>query len=355
MYGILDRYVGKNIILSVLLVAVCLTLFAGLVNLIDSLRLIGRGEVNFSFLVRYIILKLPSLLVTFFPVSILIGGVVGLGAMARNSEIVILQSIGLSKFNIGISCVKSIIPLILIVMVIAETVAPRLDKRAEEEYYKKSAAFSGLALTSKGVWFKENNLFLGICALLNGRTVLGVAKYEYDGTKLISLAKARSGVYVKDHWLMEDVHEQLIEDDRIVYRHHVTQEWPLSVNIKRIEVLNDMSDNLSTRQLYDYIKYIEKNNVDSSNYRLALFGKIFSPLVMLVMLLLALSTIFGPLRQINMGARILAGITLGFGYYVLNQIVAPFSLVYGIPPILGASLSTIVFALLAVYLLMKKS
>ena len=42
MYGILDRYVGKNIIMAVLLVAVCMTLFAGLITFIDALRYIGQ-------------------------------------------------------------------------------------------------------------------------------------------------------------------------------------------------------------------------------------------------------------------------------------------------------------------------
>ena len=92
MYGILDRYVGKNIIMSVLLVAVCMTLFAGLITFIDALRYIGRGSIDFLFVVKYVMHKIPGICVTFFPVSILIGGVVGLGMMARNSEIIILQS-----------------------------------------------------------------------------------------------------------------------------------------------------------------------------------------------------------------------------------------------------------------------
>ena len=56
-----------------------------------------------------------------------------------------------------------------------------------------------------------------------------------------------------------------------------------------------------------------------------------------------------------MGTRILSGIALGFGYYVLNQIVAPFSIVYGVPPILGATFATVVFLGLAIYLLKMKT
>lgn len=354
MYGILDRYVGKNIIMAVLLVAICLTLFAGLIAFIDSLRYIGRGQIDFWFLLTYNCYKLPSVMVTFFPVSILIGGVVGLGLMARNSEIVILQSIGLSKLNIGLSCVKSILPLIIAVLVIGETVAPRLDRIAEENYELKSSSL-GVALTTSGVWIKEGNSFIGISGVFGNSLLAGVVRYEFEGTKLKSLKKAKAGNFIDGKWLMTDVNEQIITDSEVKHVYHKEQVWPLSINLKRIEVLSDMSENLSLLQLHDYIRYIEHNGVDSSRYRLSFYNKLFLPVVMLVMMLLALSTVFGPLRSINMGTRILSGIALGFGYYVLNQIVAPLSLVYGVPPVIGASFATVFFALFSVYLLKRKS
>lgn len=355
MYGILDRYVGKNIVFSVLLVAICLTLFASLINLIDSLRYIGRGDIDFGFILVYTCYRIPIVLVQFFPVSILIGGVIGLGMMARNSEIIILQSIGLSRLNIGLSCVKSLIPLILLVIILSETAIPRLDKHAEDEYYKHASASTGLTITSSGAWIKEGNSLIGICAMINRRTIAGVTKYEYEGTKLKSFTRATTGNYVDDHWVMNDVVEQIISEDSVSYNQYETQVWPLSVNLERIEILSEISDKLSAIQLHDYIKYIEQNGVDSSRYRLSFYNKLLSPVIMLVMLLLALSTIFGPLRSMNMGTRILSGIALGFGYYVLNQIVAPFSIVYGVPPIFGATFATIVFFILAIVLLKRKS
>ncbi len=355
MYGILDRYVGKNIIFSVILVSICLTLFAGMINLIDCLRYIGRGDIDFAFVLVYVCYRLPNIFSLFFPVSILIGGVIGLGMMARNSEIIILQSIGLSKLRIGFSCVKSIIPLICVAIAVSEFAVPKLDKHAEDEYYRHATSSTGVSVSSSGAWIKEGNSFVGICAMLNRQTIAGVAKYEYDGTKLKSYSRAATGNYVNNQWVMNDVIEQIISEDGVIYKKYKTQIWPLSVNLERIEILNEISEKLSVFQLYDYIKYIESNGVDSSRYRLSLYNKLLSPVIMLVMLLLALSTIFGPLRSMNMGTRILSGIALGFGYYVLNQIVAPFSIVYGVPPILGATFATAVFLCLAIILLKRKS
>ncbi len=360
MYGILDRYIGKNVIFSVLLVSVCLTLFAGLISIIDHLRYIGRGTIDFLFVIIYVSYKLPGIFVQFFPVSILIGGVVGLGTMARNSEIVIFQSIGLSKLQIGISCVKSLIPLILIVCLIGEAVAPKLDKLAENEYYLRSSDGSdGVVFSSfaNRIWLKEGNVFIGINTIIDNKTFIMARKYEYEGIKLKSFSVAAIGHFIDDQWVMENVTENTFENGRIVRKHYDKQIWSMSINVDRIEVLNDIDvvTNLSLIQLHDYISYIEDNGVDSSRYKLSFYNKILSPLVMMVMLLLALSTIFGPLRSMNMGARILAGITLGFGYYVLNQIVAPFSIVYGVPPIIGATFATVVFVGLAIFLLKRKT
>ncbi len=50
------------------------------------------------------------------------------------------------------------------------------------------------------------------------------------------------------------------------------------------------------------------------------------------MMLMALSFIFGPLRSVPMGVRVVTGISFGFIFYVLDQIFGPLTLVYGIPP-----------------------
>ena len=355
MYSILDRYVGKNVILSILLVSVCLTLFAALIQLIDGLRYIGRGNIDFLFVLYYVGLKLPSIYVTFFPIAILIGCVVGLGLMARNSEIIILQSIGLSKLSIGLSCVKSVLPFILVVVFIGETLAPYYDRKSESEFDKMSNTI-GISVTNAGAWVKENNNFYGIAAIINGKRMAGVVRYEFDNSgQLISFRKAFDGELVDGKWKMKKVIVQEMNDNEVKNYFMNEDEWPLNVTEKRLSILCELSESMSVLQLYDYIKYIETNGVDSSRYRLSFYSKIISPFIMLVMMLLALSTIFGPLRSMNMGARILAGITLGFAYYVLNQKVAPFSLVYGIPPFLGAIFASVVFAILAVYLLRRKS
>ena len=69
----------------------------------------------------------------------------------------------------------------------------------------------------------------------------------------------------------------------------------------------------------------------------------------------ALTFIFGPLRSVPMGVRVVTGISFGFIFYVLDQIFGPLTLVYGIPPIIGALLPSASFFLISLWLMMRKA
>ena len=352
-FGILDLYVGRTMLTSVLLIAICLTLFTGLITFIDKMRYIGRGSIDFLFVCQYVGYQLPGIFVTYFPVSILIGGVIGLGNLARGSEITVLQSLGLSRLQIAFSSLKSLIPVIIVVLAIGETVVPKLDTYAETQY-SVYASDGKMSVSRSGIWLREGNSFIGIRSMLRDGSLQDIVRYDTDGDKLVSKSRAVSGSYIDGKWIMKNV-SRINQGDNLKIEKLDQEEWQLNLNPERVDVINNIDRSLTVKGLVDYIGYLEENNQLSSQYRLQLYEKLMQPVIMVIMLFLALSTVFGPLRSMNMGTRILAGITLGFGYYVLNQIVAPFSLVYGIPPVIGASMASIVFGILAFYLLRRKA
>ncbi|MDG4870007.1 LptF/LptG family permease, partial [Guyparkeria sp. 1SP6A2] len=89
---------------------------------------------------------------------------------------------------------------------------------------------------------------------------------------------------------------------------------------------------------------------DASRYELALWRKLTQPFSIGVMMLMALSFIFGPLRSVTMGARILSGVIAGFTFYISSEFFGPLSLVYGFPPAFGAIAPSLVFLTIAVML-----
>ncbi len=113
-------------------------------------------------------------------------------------------------------------------------------------------------------------------------------------------------------------------------------------------------DALSISGLHNYVKYLKSSGQDSGRYQLNMWSKIFQPMSVAVMMLMALSFIFGPLRSVPMGVRVVTGISFGFVFYVLDQIFGPLTLVYGIPPVVGALLPSGAFFAISLYLLLKR-
>ena len=111
---------------------------------------------------------------------------------------------------------------------------------------------------------------------------------------------------------------------------------------------------LSIRALVEYVNYRNNNSLDPSRYELALWRKVLQPLSVGVMLLMALSFVFGPLRSVTMGARVILGVLTGFGFFVSNEIFGAFSLVFHLPPFLGAALPSFVFLVFSMFLLQRK-
>jgi lipopolysaccharide export system permease protein len=120
-------------------------------------------------------------------------------------------------------------------------------------------------------------------------------------------------------------------------------------------ISNVQADQLSLAKLYAYIRYRQQNNLGAGMYEFAFWKRLLQPLATLVMIFLAVPFIFGPLRTVSMGLRVVTGVIVGFSFYILNQFFAPISQVYQIPAVLAAALPTVAFAILGAFLLCFKT
>jgi lipopolysaccharide export system permease protein len=71
------------------------------------------------------------------------------------------------------------------------------------------------------------------------------------------------------------------------------------------------------------------------------------------MLLLALPFVFGPLRSVSIGYRILTGTLLGIAFHLINQTIGFMGLVYHLPPLLSAFLPALLLLATVVVLLRR--
>lgn len=352
---ILDAYIGRIIASTTFLTLAVFVSVSGIIKFVEQIRAVGRGNYDLSHAALYVLYAVPRDIEVFFPMSALIGGLIGIGMLASNSELVVMQAAGLSRLDIIKSVMKTAILLVIVSMAVGEWLAPSGEAKAREI---RAQAISGGSLISakNGVWAKDGAYFVNIGEVLEQGQLKKIQIYRFnEELKLDSWLSAESAQYQDKAWLLTKVVNTSLSDDLITTSQVDTQVWQSSLTPKKLGVVTVTPESLSIRGLIDYLDYLQANTQDPSRYQLAFWRKIMQPITLAVMLLVALSFIFGPLRSVSMGARIMMGVVTGILFFVCNEVLGSLSLVYQFPPVIGAISPSVLFISVAWYFMNKKA
>lgn len=356
MFKILDWYIGRTIIATSSLVLVTFVGLSGIIKYVDQLRKVGKGSYDLLHALYFVILSIPRDIEMFFPMAALLGALIGLGMLASSSELVVMQAAGYSKLQIGLSVLKTAVPLMIIITLLGEWGAPQAQKLARD---MRAFATSGGNILSvqTGVWAKDASDFIFITKIDEDK-LYGISMWRFnDDKKLTEVLFAREADYIKgEHWLLKDATLTDMRDNIVIKKTNLpTYQWKTSLEPDKLKVVTVKPEELSLSGLYSYVHYLEASEQDASRYDLAFWRKITQPFSIAVMMLMALSFIFGPLRSVTMGARILSGVIAGFTFYISSEFFGPLSLVYGFPPSIGAIAPSLVFLTIAIVLMGRKA
>lgn len=353
MLKILDLHIARTLLTTTAITLLVLVGLSTLISFIDQMRNVGRGDYDITLAGFYVILSIPRQIEQFFPMATLIGGLTGMGILASNSELVVMQAAGQSRWQIIKSAMKAALLMVLFVMVLGEWGAPLSEAKAKEI---RIQAISGGSLFSaeQQLWAKDGSNFVAIGEVQSKDKLREISIYSFDqALNLTSITHAKEANFSDQSWQLTDVSVTNLQQSDVMYQSLPNSAWNSSLTPDKLGVVTVKPEALSIRGLYDYVTYLQNNSQDPSRYQLALWRKLLQPLTVAVMLLTALSFIFGPLRSVTMGARVIMGVLTGFSFFIIDQVFGNISLVYQIPPLLGALIPSVVFAGIAGFLLRR--
>lgn len=353
MFKLIDLYIARTLLSSVAVTLSVLIGLSALIKFVEQLRRVGQGDYDMTIAGLYVLLSLPREIELFLPMATLLGALVGMGLLAQSSELVVMQAAGLSRTKITFSAMKSAVVIIIAVMALGEWVTPVSEAKAKQI---RTQALSGGSLISGDslTWAKDGNDFVSIGRVLDQNTLQKVNIYQFDDDlRLVQVISAEQAVFKQENWSLSDVKQVVFTPQRIQNNQMKTYAWDSSITPDKLGIVAVKPEALSIGGLNEYIGYLRNNGQDSARYELALWRKILQPVSVAVMLLLAMSFIFGPLRSVTMGARTGMGILAGFGFFVSNEMFGQVALVFQFPAIIGALLPSLLFTIVAVLLLRR--
>src|SRR5690606_14946374 len=109
------------------------------------------------------------------------------------------------------------------------------------------------------------------------------------------------------------------------------------------------ADTMALRDLWRHAQRFERQGQDASLYYLAFWKKSLQPVTTALLVLVAVSFIFGPLREATMGSRVFTAICFGLGFTILQRLMHNLGLVYQISPLLVVVLPLLLTAALGAW------
>lgn len=333
----LNRYIARTVISAVFVVLLVFLSLDAISAIVDEMGVLIHNY-GVKEALYYVALTLPNRTYEFIPFSALVGCLLGLGVLAASSELVVMRAAGVSTASISWAVIKPVLLFVFVGILLGEYVTP-LTEQLSKSYKDISRGVPSALQAQQGMWSREGTEYMHFNAVLPNGRLYGVARYQFDDNhRLLSSSFAKSAIYLGDHWQEEDVVETVINGDSSFSNAYNIRRWDTELSPELLNVLVLEPGALSIQNLWSYAHYLESQDLDASEYRLSFWQKVLQPLATLSLVLIAVSFVFGPLRQVTMGFRIFTGVIFGVVFRTVQDLLGPASLVFGFSPLIAVLL-----------------
>ncbi len=357
----LDLYLGKTVALMMVVAVFGLVGLLAIFTFLEQIEDIDNNYTMFN-VGRFVLYSLPRMFYETIPYSALIGCLAGLGMLANSSELIVMRAAGISTWSIAWSAMKPALVMVLLGLFIGEYLLPDFERVARSD--RERAISDENAITPKfGFWYREKNIYMHFDGVEQKGVLEGVSHFYFDDENDRKLKKtlfAERAVFhdmgvENSYWLLEKVTTTEFKDDESIRHDLASLQWRTRLTPKLLstEILVQ-PDKMSIKELNDKIAYMRREGLSSGKFELGFWGKVFQPLATISLVFVAISFVFGPLREATMGMRVVTGLIIGIAFKFVQDLLSPASLVFGFSPII-ASLIPISICLVAGYYLLKRA
>ena len=358
VFGVMDRYLARNVLLSTLAVWAVLLGFDLIGAFAGEMSSVGKGSYTISHAALYIFFTIPRRLYVLFPYVAVIGSLLGLGRLAGGSELTAMRAVGVSKLRIGAGALIALGLLTLLMMINMESIAPASEQQSES-ILNEAKSNKVIMARYSGMWAREGNIFLNAHAgggkMLDKNMTIelqGVRLFEIDDDgKLISLTTAKTALRLEKGWQLSTVERTDFKKNEAAITKQEKWFWASGLDRRAIESALFRGGFMSARELLNNINYLERNHLDAERFVGVYWERWFYPINVLALCLATLPFAFSSLRSGGFGKRLFFGIVIGISFLIMQRLLVDLSSVYRfdvrialtLPPMLLIGLSFFLF------------
>lgn len=329
----LGLYIVRTVLGYTALVMLVLLALGALFIFIGQQDDIGTGSYNATQALMFVALNLPAYLAQLLPVAALIGALLGLGNLARGSELIVMRASGVSSARFCVWLGVAGIVLAFAMFLVGEYVAPPLGQYARQ--MKVFSKFNEFSLAgNRGTWVRDGNTIISVDQQSTSTRFGGIKVFQVDPQRrLLAVGRAESASLARDRvWRLQNFAEtEFVAGGTRAHREDESElRTALSPEFLGLAVVEPES--MGLRDLRKYIAHLQHNSLDSSRFEAAMWSRIARLVAVLLVIMLALPFAIGSLRNSGQGARTVLGVLIGAGFVLLSQTLESSGQLFELPP-----------------------
>jgi lipopolysaccharide export system permease protein len=353
---ILDRYVLRGYWRFFRLTAGAMLAIIFIVDLFEQIDDIIENDVGIFAAAAYFAANLPVIGFRVLPMISLVAAVLGLGALARDSEVIAMRAGGVSLYRTVLPLLQMGILLTVLTFLFGEMVIPPLHATADRikaTNIKKDMPSEDLQRSNIWLRGKEGRMYYAQQFEPARRALLDVSIFEFDPayrlTKRIDVGKME---WRADGWLLTDVVEyRLAASGEVEVSQVAAEQVQLPETLESFHRVKKRPADMNAVELRRYIRRLRAEGGEVSALRSDLHAKLAMPFSVLVLILLAIPYGVHNPRSGGIGRSLAIGLGLAIAYWFVMQIGLSLGHAGKLPPLFAAWSGNLFFAILGLYLM----
>jgi lipopolysaccharide export system permease protein len=360
----IGRYLRREIGARTLLVMFALVSLFAFFELVNQLDELGSGNTySLAQAFEFVGLSIPARTYELMPIGALIGTIWALSDLAARSEFTIMRVSGMSTRRLAGTVLQVAGVLLVATYLMGEVIAPPAERVAQSLKLQATGSMRAAQFRS-GLWVRDIVRDGG--GKVVGLRFVNVAKvradsllerwriFEFDRNfRLRSISTASSGSYAgPGAWTLSDVVETRIpalgpsdsaptgEHTQIV--REAQRRWQTELTPAIFGVVLVQPERMGAVNLIRYIRHLADNSERTERYEIAFWSKLFYPLAVVVMMILALPFAYLHVRSGTLTLKIFSGVMIGVLFYMMNKLFSNLGSLNTWPPVVVAALPSMV-------------
>lgn len=344
---LLSRYVGRIFVVRFLALLAFFVIILQMLDLLNqSDRILDAVGAGMHSILRYISLRAPQIVSQFTPFAALLAIVATLAQLSHSSEIAVMRAAGMSIQAIlrplGAACLVIAALHFFFHETFVVSNARKLAYWEANDYAADLPPDSGVR-TDVRLTFGSEIIHAGSAARLGEQIRLNnVVIYRLGADGLAAaVTEARAAVFAQGAWRLIDA--AALDGDTLRVDRTATRPWNTTLDPELLFALALNPEHTPLPQLAAQIRQLSREGADIFSALTAMISRFSRPLATLVMPLLGAVAGFGVGRQGAQLLRASVGASLGFGYFVIENMMLAIGKLGAVPAFLAAFFPLILF------------